>query len=307
MDAFRSVARMIHRGLIGADGAVLPGALTATQLRDYVKTLYAWNPEVVEETDFKGRHRAELDAFLQRYATAPELVNHARTADASATLDRIDAHLRGRPARRARPSLTDAQAAAAAAAQVEAAKLEREAALKEAATALAREADEARRKAEEAARRQAQQDELRGRRHEALEAHRDVREKRDALRAHVEAVLTLDLRRRKVETELAAAAQRVADLTAELLEPPAEAETETSEADARLDACHAALEALQREHDAVTVEIRALPGTGPDVDLRAVVAGLVNETHYLEEERALLADRVSKADAELLAAALFVR
>ena len=113
MDAFRSVARMVRRGQVGTDGAVAHDAdLTAAQMRDYVKAMFAWNPDTVEETDFKGRNRAELAAFLGRYAAAPELKNPVRTADAAATLDRIDEHLRGRPRARQRPSLTDAAAEA---------------------------------------------------------------------------------------------------------------------------------------------------------------------------------------------------
>ena len=298
MDAFRSVARLVRRGLVGADGAPAPDiTLTVAQMRDYVRALHAWNPEVVETSDYAGRTRAELAAFLERYATAPELNNPARTADASDTLEGIVAHLRGRPPSAGRPTLDDIKR--------EVAEAQVQAFAEAQAQALAQAHAEAHAEAqakEQRERRLAAQEEMRGRRHHAFDAHRDVREKRDAIRAYVHSLLLLDLRRKRVEAQLQSAAERVAALTTEVL---SDTDASTDSSGPQLAECQAALEALACELDAVLADAAALPGgAGPDADFKAIIARLVNEESYLEEERALLAERVSQVDAEIVTATL---
>ena len=82
----RAVAQMLQKGLIAADGSVAASVeeLSTTQLRNYVRAMYVWNPTVVEESDFKGRGRADLGRFLASYAADPRLVNRARGVSGAA-------------------------------------------------------------------------------------------------------------------------------------------------------------------------------------------------------------------------------
>ena len=282
--AFRAVARLVRRGLVAPSGAVAPGAeLTVEQMRDYVRALYAWNPDVVEESDFEGRRKGELAEFLARYAAAPELVNRVRDVPApenegQRSMDRLMAHLRGREkaeTKKRKPKPEDAE---------EGKRL----------------AEEAKRLAEEAALRHEREEQARVARREALNMHRDLRVKRDALRDQIHAALVLDIRRRRIDADIERAEARIAALTADILG----SEAENAEAEGRIDGCQTDLEALAREHASVCADSSVLPFSSEEGGLDATLTRLLLEVRDLEEEQELMTDRVSKADVALLVAAI---
>ena len=294
--AFRTVARLVRQGHLGADGSVAPGAdLGVGQMRDYVRVLFAWNPDVVEESDFEGRKKGELAEFLARYAAAPELVNRVRGAEDLPSMERVLAHLHGSAAegrigRKKKPELVVVPVTVPGPTKE---------AVREAAMSLAREAEEAKRRAEEAVARAAREEQLRTARREALDQHHELRVKRDALRQHIQAALLLDIRRRRLNESLERIEGRIAELTADILGSDG-GDQAGEEAGGRLDLCQADLESMQREHLAVCQEAAAFPIAATGENLDAVLTRLLVEVRDLEEEQALMTEKVSKADVAIL-------
>lgn len=278
---FRTVARMFRRGHIAPDGALMSNDITSPQLVDYAKALREWNPDVVEESDYTGRSRAELLAFLRRYAAVPTLVNKVRSANPDGSLERVVSHLSGnhRPQSHQQShqqSLDHFVEETKQAEQAEAARIAREEQLNV--------LDEQRR--------------------EALDKHREVRTKREALRKQVQEILVLQIRRRNVEAELERASARVAALAEDLMGPAnadayANADAFSSmstEAVHECDAMEGHVNGLLSELNAIHVDEERLP----EGDLDDIVAGLVSEGHYLAEEQTLLQDRVTKANLAII-------
>ena len=280
--SFRTVARLLRKGHLAPNGALLyDDDITMSQLVDYARALRAWNPDVVEESDYKGRSRAEVTAFLRRYASVPALTNRVRTADPDASLERVIAHLVGvadkaTPRFKASPRSKNRD------------KEEKERERERETVTLA--------DIEEAAAREEQHKALDERRREALDKHREVRVKRDALRNQIHTILMLQIRRRNVEAELERASARVAALAADIMKSDDNDDVVESHALEDCDAVEGHVNALQSELDALREDEAGLP-TG---DLDAIIAGLVNETHYLDEEQTLLQDRVTKADIAIM-------
>ena len=112
----------------------------------------------------------------------------------------------------------------------------------------------------------------------------------------IHTILMLQIRRRNVEAELERASARVAALAADIMKSDDNDDVVESHALEDCDAVEGHVNALQSELDALREDEAGLP-TG---DLDAIIAGLVNETHYLDEEQTLLQDRVTKADIAIM-------
>ena len=275
----RTVARLLMKGHIEPDGSVRdPKALTIAQLRDYVRALHAWNPDVVEESDFEGRGRADLARFVASYSADSRLVNRARgmaKKAPGATEARLHAQLMGG---RSRPALDPP---APASQSVEPAPAPAPAPVDPEKVALL--------------------ESLRGDHRKAMEGHRAIRKREDDIRSKIFDAVAVDARTRKLEQRLADVERQVAELTDALVAgspgagEPGDEEDEEDEEDedalARIAGCEACVTAMLAEHR----ELCALREDCPDAD---VVVGLLGDVRALEEEQDAVARRASRAKAE---------
>lgn len=271
----RTVARLLRKGLISNDGSIPNAdALTTAQLREYVSAMHLWNPETVEESDHRGRTRADLERFTKRYATEPQLVNRARGLSKSPLGEvRLQALLsedEGEAPKPPGPSGPKRRP-----------KLSPEPEAEPEGTFLMVDPDQL-----------ALLESLRADHRRALEQHRSIRQQETDIRDKIYAAVAAEARTRKLNQQLAEAELRVAQLTDALLGEEGELPDDMMD---RIAGCEESVQAMLAEHE----ELCELREDCPDAN---VVVALLSEVHSLEEEQEAASRRASKAkaDADLL-------